>query len=279
MDDSIAHKFIESTTMESTTKYIGRRISIPEDIKALYSHFYFAENGSNNTVTRTLLPSFQVMLIFNFGTPVSVKLKETEIFTIDRFLMLGPVKEALEYQLPPQSEIVVINFWGDATFNLLGVSSVDQRFNSSFDKECVTEMWQCLSGLPDVASRVKYLLSVGESYFSQTTSSIYAYDYIQQPNAKYLAEKHSKNVRTIQTQFRKKLGFSAKEYSRYKRFIRVMEFVQSSIKVDKRVDWAQLVFDFGYFDQSHLIRDFKHYLNLTPSQFLTIQYKVCGISD
>ncbi|WP_404339650.1 helix-turn-helix domain-containing protein [Pseudoalteromonas mariniglutinosa] len=266
--------------MESNSEYIGRRISIPENIKALYSHFYFAENSSNTTVTRTLLPSFQVMLIFSLGTPVSIKLKGKEIFTIDRFLMLGPVKKALEYQLPPQSEIIVVNFLGDATYNLFGLSQVNQHFISSFYKDCLIVIWKHIFELPDANSRAEYLLSVGQSYLCQTAplSLSFTDDCIQTPKAKYIAEKYSKTVRTVQMQYQKKFGFSAKEYHRYQRFIRAIEFIQSCIEADRLVDWAELVFEFGYYDQSHLIRDFKHYIHLTPSQYLAIQYQVCGIS-
>jgi AraC-like DNA-binding protein len=34
------------------------------------------------------------------------------------------------------------------------------------------------------------------------------------------------------------------------------------------VDWLDLVSQYGYYDHSHLIKDFSFYLNMTPRQFL-----------
>lgn len=36
----------------------------------------------------------------------------------------------------------------------------------------------------------------------------------------------------------------------------------------KEVDWYDLIHDFGYHDQSHLIKDFHHYLGTTPEVFV-----------
>jgi AraC-like DNA-binding protein len=34
-----------------------------------------------------------------------------------------------------------------------------------------------------------------------------------------------------------------------------------------RPDWAQLALELGYFDQAHLINDFKSVIGYTPSQY------------
>ena len=34
------------------------------------------------------------------------------------------------------------------------------------------------------------------------------------------------------------------------------------------VDWLDLVLTFGYYDHSHLSKDFTYYLGLTPRQFV-----------
>ncbi|MFH0265448.1 AraC family transcriptional regulator [Vibrio rumoiensis] len=266
--------------MESIPEYLGHRINVPEQLKSLYSHFYFAENCSNETIKHTFLPSFQVMLIFSMGTPFTIQLKNQESVLVDRYLILGPVKRAFEYQLPPQSDIIVIHFLGDGFYRLFGSGQVDRQFLSSLDEDCLMGMRKFLHHLPDAASRAEYLITVGQSYLRDApdVNLNFAHNCNQQPQIKRIAEKYGKNIRTVQMQYQKQLGFSAKEYSRYQRFIRAIAYIQSCVERDMLVDWAEVVFECGYYDQSHLIRDFKHYLHLSPSQYLDIQWQVCDVS-
>lgn len=265
--------------MESNPEYLGQRLTVPEHLQAIYSHFYFAENRSKQTMKQTLLPSFQVMLIFSLGAPISIQLQNQKTLIVDRYLMLGPVKQAIEYQLPPKSEIIVIHFLGDGFYRLFGCGRVDPQFESSLDEDCFMGMRKELDQLSDATSRSEYLISVGESYLRDApdVNLNFAHNRSQQPQIKRTAEKYGKNIRTLQLQYQKQLGFSAKEYSRYQRFIQAIESIQSCVDRALVVNWAEIVFECGYYDQSHLIRDFKHYLHLSPSLYLDIQCQVCGV--
>jgi|GEM_PF-4173045 len=43
-----------------------QRISTPEEFKDVFSHFYFASNFTENPIKKTLLPTFQKMMVFSF---------------------------------------------------------------------------------------------------------------------------------------------------------------------------------------------------------------------
>jgi hypothetical protein len=43
------------------------RLPVPLEFEAVFSHFYFAENRSANPVTKTLLPSFRTIMVFNLS--------------------------------------------------------------------------------------------------------------------------------------------------------------------------------------------------------------------
>ena len=72
--------------------------------------------------------------------------------------------------------------------------------------------------------------------------------------------------RTIQLRFKKYLGYSPKELLRFTRFKKVINRILQ--KENHNVDWYGLVDEFGYHDQSHLIKDFHHYLGTTPLKFV-----------
>ena len=52
---------------ESQPEYHQLKISVPREFESVFTHFYFAENGSFGSVTKTLLPSYQTIMLFCFG--------------------------------------------------------------------------------------------------------------------------------------------------------------------------------------------------------------------
>jgi AraC-like DNA-binding protein len=50
-----------------------------------------------------------------------------------------------------------------------------------------------------------------------------------------------------------------------------MRALLAAIDVGAGVDWAEAAIELGWFDQSHLIRDFKRHTGVTPSAYLTLR--------
>jgi AraC-like DNA-binding protein len=65
-------------------------------------------------------------------------------------------------------------------------------------------------------------------------------------------------------QFLHHVGVSPKTFARVVRFRRVMEDRRSRLS---EVDWSRLALEHGYYDQSHLIADFRELAGATPSSF------------
>jgi AraC-like DNA-binding protein len=42
------------------------------------------------------------------------------------------------------------------------------------------------------------------------------------------------------------------------------------------MDWFEVINECGYYDQSQLIHDFKHYINLSPAKYLKFQQDICN---
>lgn len=66
---------------------------------------------------------------------------------------------------------------------------------------------------------------------------------------------------SFQNHFKQQIGISPKTYSRIVRANAAYKEIQQI----KDVDWQQVIHDFRYFDQSHFIKDFKHFFGCTPS--------------
>ena len=63
--------------------------------------------------------------------------------------------------------------------------------------------------------------------------------------------------------FAAEVGLTPKLYGRVRRFQRALALVRAV----PAPDWAQLAVECGYFDQSHLIRDFRAFAGLTPEEY------------
>jgi AraC-like DNA-binding protein len=64
--------------------------------------------------------------------------------------------------------------------------------------------------------------------------------------------------------FAREVGMSPKLFCRVRRFRQVLERVRQTAAPD----WARVAVDCGYYDQSHLIHDFRFFSNLSPTEFV-----------
>lgn len=63
--------------------------------------------------------------------------------------------------------------------------------------------------------------------------------------------------------FREQVGLTPKLFGRVRRF----HALRGSIEKGLPVNWARLAADGGYFDQAHLIRDFRAFAGVTPAEY------------
>jgi AraC-like DNA-binding protein len=69
--------------------------------------------------------------------------------------------------------------------------------------------------------------------------------------------------RHLERNFIKAIGISPKAYSNLLRFEKVMQ----ARKNRPSDTWSSIAHEFNYFDQMHLVKDFKKYLNISPGAF------------
>ncbi|MFC3161584.1 hypothetical protein ACFOEQ_26945 [Chryseobacterium arachidis] len=113
--------------MIEDNKFNNYRIAVPAEFESVFSHFYFAENKSEEFITKTFLPSYQTILIFNFGCKAILHSKQNSQIEVEKCLILGPIKKAFDYSLPPKSEILVANFKDDSFYRFFGAASIAEH--------------------------------------------------------------------------------------------------------------------------------------------------------
>src|SRR5690606_37660366 len=151
--------------------YIDFRLDTPEEFREVFSHFYFAENPSKETITKTLLPSFQTLLIFNFGTKAVLHSDRNTIIEVDKCIVLGPVKKAFDYSLPSDSKVLVVVFKDDAFYRFFGVTPISEEFpfnpDDLLDENCFTALWSRLDKIKDEADQMQFILAYCKPFLKQ----------------------------------------------------------------------------------------------------------------
>lgn len=270
--------------MSSRKEYFSGRIDVPSEFQEVFSYFYVAKNNSKERIHKTLLPNYQTLLLFNFGGELILSTNSGMSIEVDKCIVIGPIKQSFDYSIAAGSEIVVANFKDDAFYRFFGQSAVSGKItmhpDDLMDENCFTILWQLLKKIGTQEERVSIILSFCKPYLRNRTN---AFEVISnQANAnealnpvKTIADKTQQSERNVQLNYKKYLGFSAKEINRYKRFLRAVGLLQDLAASSRKADWFYIIEECNYYDQSQLIHDFKHYLNLTPTQFFKFQEEVC----
>jgi len=77
------------------------------------------------------------------------------------------------------------------------------------------------------------------------------------------------STRTLERQFVDSIGLSPKEFSKIVRFKNVLDKITSA----NWIDWQDLVRSCGYYDQSHLIGEFKAATTFSPEYFFSQKWR------
>jgi AraC-like DNA-binding protein len=259
--------------------YISKRITVPKQFTDVFTHFYYAKNNGREAIHKTLLPNFQTILVFNFGPPAGLMANGQITITVDSCILLGPVKQPLQYMLPAGTEILVANFKADAFYRFFGRSLTEAQHPDAFiGDNCFTGLQHVLQPISSPEERVNQILSFCLPYLRERDKNFEAIANTSDNSLntiKVIAEQSNLTERAVQLQHKKYLGYSAKEINRYHRFLKALELLQGFATSGTKPDWFEIVHECNYYDQSQLIHDFKHYMHLSPTQYLQFQEAIC----
>lgn len=257
-------------------------IVAPRSLQQVLQYFVLltVEEGAA-PVVRTLLPTFQIVMLINLGPTAEMWHDDgalAQVHQIRGIVVTAPLKRAFQYRLPGGSRILTVNFTLEGFFRLFQVP-IERLTNDFTDPDDLVphrpfaQLWQQLRLLQAPTDLVKAIVDFSLPYLRA----------LEEPHAELMAQlpllaksQHlnplkvmaaATNVseRTLQLRFQKYLGFSVKEVSRFVRFRRLLGKLEQR-EVSKKEDWLALLEQHGYYDQSHLIHNFTHFLQQSPTK-------------
>jgi len=81
-----------------------------------------------------------------------------------------------------------------------------------------------------------------------------------------LAEQVNLSQKQFERSFTRVVGMMPKRYFRLARFQRIARFLTRS-RNGVAIDWAGMALKFGYYDQSHMTKDFQDFAGISPGKF------------
>lgn len=254
-------------------------IEADERLAGVFSHFYCVQLPDQAIpVPQQLLPNYEMLLIFNLGSAMPFTLGDTTS-VVERTAVVGPLQKMLWYELQPGADLIVVNFTLNGFYRLLGIPlhqfKATDWINSDvlLNSACFDDLWQLVASRHTLEDRLQQISDYTWAQLTPidavTDSLLESIPYFRQTAVdpiKAIAQRHQVSTRSVQVRFQTHLGYSAKDLIRFLRFKKVLAYLSQQAFVP--VDWLAIVFDFGYHDHSHLIKDFHYFLGVTPRQFL-----------
>jgi hypothetical protein len=255
----------------------------PPALRDVIEHFVlFTVPMAAGPAVRQLLPSFQVVLLLNLGDNAA------ELWPADAALpvavtplvgcqLLGPLKKSWYYRLAGGTRTLAITFTLEGFFRLFRVP-VDRLAEGLTEPDaltstrCFAELWQRLRPVEQPARLVQLLAAFCLPYVhapEPQQAELLAHLPLLGSHLnplRVLAAASQRSERAMQLRFQKYLGFSAKEATRFLRFRRLIAELFPAGRHPHPPDWSTQLERYGYYDQSHLIHDFSHFLRLTPTE-------------
>ncbi len=194
----------------------------------------------------------------------------------------APLKKALQYFMPSGYKMLVANFKDDAAYRFFGKTIPDAALFSDPDtligSKCFNLLQEQLSLLNEPEQKINYLLNYATAFvmereaasesISLNSSSIFN-------PVKAIAQKQAISERSVQLYYKKYYGFTAKEQARFQRFEKLILHLNQLMSLNEKPNWFDLIDAYGYYDQSHLIADFKYYIGLSPGNYIKLQQEFC----
>jgi AraC-like DNA-binding protein len=240
--------------------------------------FYYSGYNSEHTVDR-FLPDGEVQIIFDLTDyPKYIYDNETlkEIQSCQHVWFSGFRTEPISIPSGKESEMLIVQLKKGRAFPFL-IEPMQNLTNIVVDAELVLspKILSIRERLLEGCSPIKkfqileeHLLKVYLKKFKENLFVDFAVSQIidapNQCSIKTISDKAGYSQKHIIKLFKEHVGVSPKEFLKVIRFQKAIRQIENQISID----WSQISFDCGFYDQSHFIADFKGFSGFTPSGYM-----------
>lgn len=226
--------------------------------------------GENISVIDRHIPSGYASLVFNSSGRAAIH--DESLILLPKHFMVVPLFRAVNIGIYEDLDSFIITCKASVLSKLLflNLSSFKNDFYRRSENDGLKTIEQKFIDKKSATDRIAII----EHFFYEKGLSDYVPDEIDTlynsimegqgctPIAKHI-EQFDKSSRYFRQHFTKRIGLNAKTLARIVR----VNYLWSMIMKNRAVDFQDMVFEGAFFDQAHLIHDFKKIVGETPSFF------------
>ncbi len=249
----------------------------PTHLKPYVECFYVWENSFFKPQLVESPPSAFTSMVFNYGNPYSVKNIKYESVAVPQSFLTGQATTSYHLLLAGTIGMVGIVFRPAAMhtlFNLPLGELTDERFNIT-DILRGNEIRDLQAKIMDARNTPERISLLSHFLSIRLMKNEYRFDAVDFTANQIVDGKGIINVsdmmnnlfmcrRQFERRFFQKVGLSPKFYARTRR----MGYLCSLMAGKREVNWQHMLYDCGYYDQAHFIKDFSTFLGRTPTDYL-----------
>jgi AraC-like DNA-binding protein len=246
----------------------------PGPAVAPYVEYYWTlEDPTPTGYTQRIVPDGRAVIILNFANPFE-SCTEGSWWLQPRCFLIGQITGPLLLRPSGPTNILGIQFRPQGASQLLGLPMSELTDIAVTLDDLSQRLFWRLEWLRDLTSPVRAvaaldsaLKAIAEENGDGDDPISYAVRIIERPHGlveiEHVARRVGWSARQLQRRFKDSVGISPKLFGRMQRFqgvIRAME--------NPALNWVNAAVCCGYYDQAHLIRDFREFTGTTPSALL-----------
>jgi len=246
------------------------RIIPHEKLQHLIECYWIIESDDAKPHLEKIIPDGFTELIFHYGDAYRSKISGTWR-TQGPNLLAGQISNYFYLENTGVSGIIAVKFKPAALTQLFGLDMsqyTDQIADVGTTEKQLLELRDKIVPLGNEHQSKEIL----DNYFLEISQHItkspvtIAIDLIFSTNGmasvKELTKAAGIGERQLERLFKRYVGLSPKYYARIIRFNYIFQLIQS-----KKTPWAEIVYQSGYYDQSHFIRNFKAFTGEDPTSY------------
>lgn len=235
-------------------------------------------DGSDKDIMERVIPTESIQLMFHYRNPFVVYHSDTVIAKQPRSIISGLCDSFSDVTTNGQAGVVFISFFPAAAchFFRFPLSEIENRSIDMVD--VVGQEIRQIEELLYLAGSFKERVSIIEKFLLNSYSPVSLSDSMLvqkgieiikiskgELSAADVSKMLSTTSKTLERKFSHYLGKTTKQMIKLLRFQGVLQ----DISTNKNCSLTEYAHNNGYFDQSHFIRDFKHFSGFTPGEFVS----------